>query len=109
MNQLNAAARNTWYALTQLTAVQALEWSAALLTIGGAWLLANKGARASWGFVLFLGANLLWIAFAWMQAHTGLMVQQLVLTAISLQGIWKGLVVPRLDAAFEQLIEEPKA
>lgn len=89
-----------------MTALTVLEWTAALLTIYGAWLLANKGKHASWGFVLFLGANALWIAFAWLQAHTGLMVQQLVLTAISLQGIWKGLIAPLLDADVEQLIEE---
>ncbi|UUZ68050.1 hypothetical protein LP416_27685 [Polaromonas sp. P2-4] len=108
MNQLNAAAWHTWYALTHLTALQVLEWSATMLTIYGAWLLANKGKHESWGFVLFLGANALWICFAWLKAHNGLMVQQLVLTAISLQGIWKGLIEPRLDAAIEQLIEESK-
>lgn len=67
-----------------------LEWGAAALTIYGAWLLANKGKHESWGFVLFLAANALWICFAWLQGHTGMLVQQLVLTAISLQGIRKG-------------------
>lgn len=73
-----------------MTALQAMEWGAAALTIGGSWLLANRGQRAAWGFVLFLGANALWICFAWLQGHTGMLVQQLVLTAISLQGIRKG-------------------
>jgi nicotinamide riboside transporter PnuC len=77
-----------------------LEWSAAVLTIAGAWLLANNGRRAPWGWVLFLAANMAWIAFAWLQAHTGLMVQQLVLTTVSLQGVWKGLIVPRRGRVF---------
>lgn len=73
-----------------MSTLQLLEWAAALLTIAGSWLLANQGRRAPWGFVLYLGANALWICFAWLQGHTGLLVQQLVLTAISLQGIRKG-------------------
>lgn len=76
---------------------QIIEWLAALLTIWGAWLLANKGPRESWGFVLFLAANALWICFAWLQAHTGMLVQQAVLSAISLHGIWKGLLAPWWD------------
>lgn len=91
-----------------LSTPQALEWAAALLTIWGAWLLACKGKHAAWGWVLFLGANLLWIAFAWLQAHTGLMVQQLVLTVISLQGIWIGLVKPVLLILFGQLFEDTR-
>ena len=91
-----------------MSTLHLLEWLAAALTICGAWLLANKGKRESWGFVLFLGANVLWIAFAWLQAHTGLMVQQLVLTAISLQGIWKGLVEPRNKSVFELIAKELK-
>lgn len=89
--------------------LQLIEWAAALLTIYGAWLLANKGRRASWGFVLFLAANGLWICFAWLTDHTGLLAQQVVLTAISLQGIWKGLIEPLMDADIEQLIEEEKS
>ena len=89
-----------------MTALTVLEWLAAALTIYGAWLLASKGRYESWGFVLFLGANLLWICFAWLTAANGLLVQQLVLTAISLHGIWKGLLAPRLDAVFEKYIGE---
>lgn len=85
-----------------------LEWAAAVLTIGGAWLLANKGKHESWGFVLFLGANALWICFAWLQGHTGLMVQQVVLTAISLQGIRKGLIEP-LRPANQRSTDQQKA
>lgn len=77
-----------------MTTLHLIEWAAALFTIGGSWLLANQGRRAPWGFVLYLGANVLWICFAWLQGHTGMLVQQLVLTAISLQGIHKGLLRP---------------
>lgn len=77
-----------------MSALQVMEWGAAALTIGGSWLLANHGRRAPWGFVLYLGANALWICFAWLQGHTGMLAQQLVLTAISIQGIHKGLIRP---------------
>ena len=92
-----------------MTTLQLIEWAAALVTIYGAWLLANKGTHAAWGFVLFLVANCLWICFAWITDHTGLMAQQVVLTLVSLQGIRKGLIEPLLDADIEQLIKESKS
>lgn len=92
-----------------MTTLHTIEWLAALLTIAGAWLLASNTRRAAWGWVLFLAANGLWIAFALLQGYTGLLVQQLVLTATSLLGIWKGLIAPRLEGGVEQLIEETKS
>lgn len=92
-----------------MTALFILEWSAALLTIVGAWLLSGTGRRAPWGFVLFLGANGLWICFALRADLNGLFWQQVVLTVVSLRGIWRGLVEPWLDGVIEQLIEEQKS
>lgn len=105
--ELLQAAWLSWQWLTVWPLLKVLEWSAAALTIYGAWLLANPGHRwTAWGFVFFLGANALWISYAWLTGQGGLFVQQLVLTGISLQGIWNGLIAPVLDTAFDQLFED---
>lgn len=96
--ELLQAAWASWQWLTIWPLDKVLSWSAAALTIYGAWLLANPGHRwSSWGFVYFLGANALWIAYAWRTDQGSLFVQQLVLTAISLQGIWNQLLKPLVD------------
>jgi len=104
--QLLHAAWASWQWLTFWPVDKVLSWSAAALTIYGAWLLANPGHRwTSWGFVFFLGANALWISYAWRTGQGSLFVQQLVLTVISLQGIWNQLGKPVLQA-FNQLFED---
>lgn len=85
-----------------MTTLFILEWSAALLTIWGAWLLSGADQRASRGFVLFLAANVVWILYAWLTSQSGLLVQQLALTYTSLRGIWLGLVEPWLDWLFDE-------
>lgn len=103
-DQILQAAWLGWQWLTLWPLLKLLEWAAAALTIYGAWLLANPGHRwTSWGFVFFLGANALWISYAWLTGQHGLFVQQMVLTVISLQGIWNGLVkpvLPEIDQLF---------
>lgn len=104
--QLLHAAWLSWQWLTIWPLDKVLSWAAAALTIYGAWLLANPGHRwTSWGFVFFLGANALWISYAWRTGQGSLFVQQLVLTVISLQGIWNQLGKPVLQA-FNQLFED---
>lgn len=104
--QLLQAAWLSWQWLTIWPVDKVLSWAAAALTIYGAWLLANPGHRwTSWGFVFFLGANALWISYAWRTDQGSLFVQQLVLTVISLQGIWNQLGKPVLQA-FNQLFED---
>ena len=96
------------YLTDMVTSAFVLEWSAALLTIGGAWLLASASAHAARGWLLFLAANGLWIAFALQAGLTGLLVQQLVLTCISLKGIWTGLVEPWLDQRCVEIFDNVK-
>ena len=104
--ELLQAAWASWQWLTIWPLDKVLSWSAAALTIYGAWLLANPGHRwTSWGFVFFLGANALWIFYAWRTEQGSLFVQQLVLTAISLQGIWNRLARPLLDEFVDVFIE----
>lgn len=74
-----------------------LEVAAAICGVAGTVLLARKGPRAGWGFVAFLASNVGWIAFAWIQAHWALLVQQLAFTVTSVWGIWNWLVQPLFD------------
>lgn len=108
MSELPQAAWLAWHWLTHLTGLQLTEWTATFCTVYGAWLLADKGRFASWGFVLFLAANALWIGYALQTSQHGLLVQQIALTAVSAIGIWKGLVAPWIEAIFEQHIAETK-
>lgn len=85
-----------------------LEWVAALLTIWGAWLLSSGSTRAAWGWAFFLAANALWFAFGWLTAHHGLMLQQVVLSVISVRGIWNGLVRDALDSPMGQFTDGGK-
>lgn len=91
--------------LSALTLPLVLEWTAAYLTVGGAWLLATTGKRAAYGWLLFLGANCLWIAFALQTGLWGLLAQQLVLTCISLKGIKTGLLDPWIDRMADDILE----
>ena len=101
---LEQAAWASWQWLSVWTLLKALEWSAAALTIYGAWYLSAPSRPISVGFAFFLAANAVWLAYAWMTGQSGLLVQQLVLTIISLKGIWCGgfgaAVVAWLDGFF---------
>lgn len=78
----------------------------AVLGAAGALLLAFRGERAGWGFVLFLASNILWLAFAAHARHWWLFTQQVFFTFTSLVGIWLWLLKPRLDAAVRDLFPE---
>lgn len=71
-----------------------LEWSGSILGILGALLLALNVRISGWGFLLFLGSNVCWIAFAIDRELSGLLFMQLVFTVTSLVGCWKWLLVP---------------
>jgi hypothetical protein len=66
-----------------------LEWSFTFVSLVGAALLATYGKYASWGWVAFLAANLITIAFAVANNFYGMLLQQVVFTATSLLGIYR--------------------
>jgi drug/metabolite transporter (DMT)-like permease len=72
--------------------VRLIECIAALFGLAGAYLLANKGQHAGWGWVLFLGSNAGWIAFGAMQRHWFLVLQQVGFTYTSVLGIARWLL-----------------
>jgi hypothetical protein len=95
------AAWACWQWLTVWTLLKGLEWSAAALTIYGAWYLSAPARPLSVGFAFFLAANMVWMTYAWLTGQSGLLVQQMVLTVISVKGIWCGGVGPAIDAFFD--------
>ncbi len=66
-----------------------LEWSFAFVSLIGAALLATYGKYASWGWVAFLVANVITIAFALVNNFYAMLLQQVVFTATSLLGIYR--------------------
>jgi len=103
--ELQQALLASWQWLTVWTLVKALAWAGAALTIYGAWHLSEPQRPISVGFAFFLAANVVWIAYAWLTGQSGLLVQQVVLTLISLKGIWCGGVSAAVDAALDSLFD----
>ncbi len=64
------------------------EWLCTLLSIYGSVLCIRK--RVS-GFVVFLVADLGWLASAWMNAHSSLLVQQAIYVVLNIVGyaMWR--------------------
>lgn len=71
-----------------------LEWSGALVGIVGAGLLATHGRIAKYGWLCFLAANFLFIAWALRIGASGLLVQQACFTLTSLLGIFRSGFFP---------------
>lgn len=79
------------------TLIITIEWVAAITAVVGTLLLALKGPRAGWGFVLYLVSNAGWITSALHHGAWALLAQQAVFVCISLWGVWVWLVRPLLD------------
>jgi nicotinamide riboside transporter PnuC len=78
------------------TAVEILAAATGLL---GTLLLALRGPRAGWGFVLYLVSNAGWIWFAIQGHHVALLMQQVGFTATSAYGAYAWLWRDRLKGA----------
>jgi nicotinamide riboside transporter PnuC len=81
--------------MIQLTTV---EWIAAVFGVLGTVLLARKGRRAGFGFVLYLVSNAAWISFAIATGDRAILAQNIAFLASSFLGIWTWLIEPRLRA-----------
>lgn len=70
---------------------------ASAFTIAGAILLAAKHRLAPWAFVMWLAANAVWIAFALINQHWFLAIQNIVLSVTSGMGVWVWLIQPMIQ------------
>ncbi len=70
-----------------------IEWTAAILAIAAASMIAAHISRKVTGaaFVIFTVASVLWTIFALKENDHGLLVQNIVLIAINLLGVWRYL------------------
>ncbi len=69
-----------------------LQWPAAILSVAGAALVADQHATVRLiGFVLFLLANLTWLAWGWSTRTWALVIMQLLFTITSIRGLWSNL------------------
>lgn len=68
-----------------------IQWSATLTGIAAAILVAlNLGARLTgWGFVIFMGSSIAWVAFALIKGELPLAIQNGVLFVINAIGVWR--------------------
>lgn len=71
-----------------------VQWTATLAAILAASLIAaHIGQKVTgWAFVVFTVSSLLWVWFAAAEDDHGLLVQNLVLTAINLLGVYRYLI-----------------
>ncbi len=74
-----------------------IEILAAIFGVLGTVLLALRGPRAGWGFLLYLASNACWLTSSWIQSQWPLFAQQLAFLVSSCLGIWIWIVRPALQ------------
>jgi len=74
-----------------------LQWTGCLLGVAGSIALARNDRYSGWGFVAYLISNAAWLAYGWINQIPALAVQHTVFAAISSFGVWRWLVLPRLN------------
>ena len=74
-----------------------LEWIGAVGGAAGALLLAFNNRWSGYGLVLFLVSNAAWMTYGVMTHTFGMVTMQIVCTGTSLLGVWRWLVLPRLN------------
>lgn len=77
-----------------MTLITALKWFASISGIVAAFMVSlDLGRRITgWGFVIFVGSSLAWIAGALMASDEPLWSQNLVLFGINLFGVYRYLI-----------------
>jgi uncharacterized membrane protein len=84
-----------------------LERTAALCAMGAAVLIAGDFGRhrTGLGFVLFCIVSLLWIAVGAIRGEAALIVQNGIMLAINLYGVWRYLISPREKRVIDRMNE----
>src|SRR6478672_2237354 len=81
-----------------------LEWIAAVGTIIAAFLVASDFGRrvTGWGFVLFAVVAVVWVVYSLLNNTIPLAVQNGILLAINLWGVWQYLLSPKKKREIER-------
>lgn len=70
--------------------LDAVQWPAMAATLAAAWLVASQSKRKrSWGFWIFIGSNVLWVAWGWHDHAYALIALQVGLLALNIRGARK--------------------
>ena len=70
--------------------MDALQWPAMVVTVLASWLVASsQSSRRNVGFWMFMGSNVLWIAWGIYRAAPALVTLQLCLAVMNIRGAWK--------------------
>lgn len=72
----------------------------------GSLVLALKGDRANWGWVLFAMSNVGWLVFSFDHSHWFMFIQQIGFSITSAIGIWRWLIEPAIDRRYERISRE---
>jgi hypothetical protein len=81
--------------------INIIQWSAMLTGIVGAIMVAGKfGERVSgWGFLIFVFSSIAWVVFGVIKGEPPLAIQNAVLLAVNLFGVYRHLIVRAARAA----------
>lgn len=67
-----------------------VQWPAMLATVLAAWLVgSNSPTRRNIGFWVFLGSNLMWVAWGLHDGAYALIALQFALAALNIRGVFK--------------------
>ena len=70
--------------------IDALQWPAMLVTVLASWLVASaESSRRNVGFWVFIGSNVLWIAWGIYSAAPALVTLQICLAVMNIRGARK--------------------
>jgi hypothetical protein len=88
------------YSMAMQTLVTALKWFASVSGIVAALMVSLDSGRriTGWGFVIFVGSSIAWIAGAALTKDGALGTQNAVLFAVNLFGVYRYLVRKKADA-----------
>lgn len=84
-----------WGASVKVTDL--VEWGGTVFGMAGAALLAVNCRSSRFGWLLFWISNVFWIAFGLMFGHKGFTLQQLFFVVTSSIGVYRWIVLPRVQ------------
>ena len=74
-----------------------MQWTGCTLGVAGSIALARNDRYSGWGFVAYLASNAAWFAYGYARDIPALALQHSVFAVVSTFGVWRWLVLPRLN------------
>ena len=85
--------------------LEIIEWMAAIGAMAAAVLIAADWGRhrTGTGFILFAIVSVLWMAAGYLDDSPAMIVQNAILLAINMYGVWRYLISPREKRVIDRL------